>query len=124
MVNLIPLNVKYLAEKYKLSQKEFGELFGLKQAVVSAYIRGVSNPQINTLIQISEYFDVSIDDLIKHDLSNLSEIRVNKSKKEEDCKICDMYERMLEDKERIIRGLERELAALRGLDFPDESQTA
>lgn len=115
MTNHISLNIKHLIVKNKLSQKEFGELFGLKQAVVSAYIREVSNPQLETLIQISNHFEVSIDDLLKSDLSEKSELPVSNYINESDsCKLCEMYERMIEDKDKLIEALERELASKDG----------
>lgn len=124
MKSFIPLNIKFLVEKNKLSQKEFGELFGLQQAVISAYIRGVSNPQIQTLIQISDHFDISIDNLLKRDLSVLPKTEDDVVVNEDECKICALYENMIKDKERIINSLERENAALRGLELPDEGKSA
>lgn len=69
MVNYIGLNIKYLCEKNFLSQKEFGDLFGTGQATINTYIRGRSNPNVETMQKICTHFDISIDDFINTDLS-------------------------------------------------------
>lgn len=68
MKNFIGLNIKYLYEENKLSQNEFGELFDLKKGVVSTYVNGKTNPQIETIQKICEHFQVSIDDFINKNL--------------------------------------------------------
>lgn len=78
MYNFIGVNIKYLCEEHRLSQNEFGELFGLKQNVISAYIRQKANPQVETLQKICDHFNITLDDFVNRSLSILQK---NNSKK-------------------------------------------
>jgi transcriptional regulator with XRE-family HTH domain len=69
MENFIGLNIKTLCFTNKLSQKEFGDLFEIKQSTISTYLAGRSNPQIETIQKICEYFEISMDELINIDLA-------------------------------------------------------
>ncbi|KGO84453.1 hypothetical protein Q763_01545 [Flavobacterium beibuense F44-8] len=69
MKNYIGLNIKYLCDKNFLSQREFGAIFNITQAVVNAYIKGKSNPQIDTIQKICTHFELMIDDFINKDLN-------------------------------------------------------
>lgn len=68
MNNYISLNIKYLLDKEKLTQKEFGDIFGLKQNVISTYIKGSAIPKLETILKICTHFKISIDDFIVKDL--------------------------------------------------------
>lgn len=68
MNNFISLNIKYLCDKNLLSQKEFGNLFGITQAVINTYTSGRSNPSIENIQKICKHFEISIDDFINFDL--------------------------------------------------------
>lgn len=72
MKNYIGLNIKYLCDRNFLSQKDFGNIFGLTQAVVNAYIKEKSNPQVETIQKICKHFELSIDDFLNLDLSTKS----------------------------------------------------
>lgn len=117
----ISLNIKHLIEINKLSQKEFGELFGLKQAVISAYIRKVSNPQLDTLIKISDYFNITIDDLLKRDLSQHPASQTKEVV--HDDHTIKLYEQLLESKDEVITALRKEVARLSGEDNNQVGQT-
>ena len=120
----ISLNVKHLCESNNLTQTDFAELFGLGRSVVSMYIGGKSTPRLDTVIDICKHFNLSIDDFVSRDLSTLPKTQDDNVTEDEDCKMCALYENMLKDKERIINSLERENAALRGIEVPDESKSA
>ncbi|WP_281322749.1 helix-turn-helix transcriptional regulator [Flavobacterium aestivum] len=69
MDNFIGLNIKTLCLLHNLSQKDFGNLFDIKQSTISTYLAGRSNPQIETIQKICEYFKITIDELINIDLA-------------------------------------------------------
>ena len=50
--------------KPKMSQKDFGKLFGLSESAVGMYERNERKPDYEVLQKISEYFSVSTDYLI------------------------------------------------------------
>ena len=47
----------------KLSQEQFAEMVGVTRQAVSRWEMGVSVPNINTLILISEKFDIPVDEM-------------------------------------------------------------
>jgi transcriptional regulator with XRE-family HTH domain len=69
MDNFIGLNIRFLCSKNKLSQKDFGDLFDIKQSTISTYLAGRSNPQVETIQKICEYFKITADEFINIDLA-------------------------------------------------------
>ena len=49
----------------KLSQEQFAEMAGVTRQAVSRWEMGISAPNINTLILISEKFNIPVDELLK-----------------------------------------------------------
>lgn len=66
-------NIKKIRQAKKLSQADFSQLFNLARASVGAYEEGRSEPKIETLIAIANYFSISIDALLTRRLT-ISEI--------------------------------------------------
>jgi transcriptional regulator with XRE-family HTH domain len=63
--------------KYKeFSQQELADGLDLSRSKLNSYERGVQ-PPFDLLIQIAEYFNASIDALIRYDLSILSEYKLS-----------------------------------------------
>ncbi len=56
------LNIR---KKNGLSQEEFAERLGISRQAVSRWEMGISVPSINTIISISDKFDVSLDEMLK-----------------------------------------------------------
>lgn len=53
-----------LRDEAKLTQAQFSEIFGVSQQSVQKWESGVSTPDLEKIVQISKYFDVSLDALI------------------------------------------------------------
>lgn len=68
MKNFISENISYLVKKGKHKQDDFGLLFDLKKGVINQYLLGKSNPKIETIQRICEYFKISIDAFINTSL--------------------------------------------------------
>lgn len=66
-------NLRYLRAKEGLTQREFSERLGLKQATIGAYEEGRATPPLNCLAEVSRLYKVSLDNLINCDLSTLPE---------------------------------------------------
>ena len=62
-------NISYLIDKNRFNQEEFAEILSVSRAVVSSWINGKGNPKYDKLLLISEKFNVSVDNLLKKDLS-------------------------------------------------------
>ncbi len=62
-------NIKKIRGVKSLSQQAFAELFDLKRGTLGAYEEGRSEPKIETIIKIANYFSIQIDDLLTSELT-------------------------------------------------------
>ena len=58
-------NLKELRKEKKLSQQEVAKKLNVGQKTYSNYENGITEPNIETLIQMSKLFNITIDNLIK-----------------------------------------------------------
>ncbi|WP_222845965.1 helix-turn-helix transcriptional regulator, partial [Flavilitoribacter nigricans] len=65
-------NLRALRKARGLSQNEMADLLDVTSGTISNYEQGTSNPDIPKLLYISTFFNVSIDDILKIDLSKSS----------------------------------------------------
>lgn len=61
-------NLKYLRETTGMKQQELSTELGVTQCAVAMWETGKRHPDIDTILAISEFFDVCIDDLVKKEL--------------------------------------------------------
>ena len=82
---IVNKNLKYLRVQQGLTQKQLAEKLGLKQAAIGAYEEERATPPLASLLDIIKIFNVNLDDLVKQDLSKVSEKerRVSSSGKRE-----------------------------------------
>lgn len=62
-------NIKKIRQVKRISQAEFSALFHLARPSIGAYEEGRSEPKIDTIIQIANYFRISIDVLLTRKLT-------------------------------------------------------
>ncbi len=62
-------NIKKIRSVKNLSQQNFADLFDLKRATLGAYEEGRSEPKIENIIKVANYFSISIDHLLTRDLT-------------------------------------------------------
>lgn len=67
-MNYFNSNLNFLKEKNQLSKVEIANKMGVTKQAMTKLFKS-ENPQANTIIAISEIFQVSIDDLLLKDLS-------------------------------------------------------
>lgn len=59
------INLEKLIDKQGISKNEFAKKVGIAPSTISSwYNKGYENISLKTLIKLSEYFDISIDELI------------------------------------------------------------
>ncbi len=68
-MSFIGKNIKKIRSVKKLSQVQFAEIFDLSRTSVGAYEEERAEPKIETIIQIANYFGLSIDVLLTKELS-------------------------------------------------------
>jgi transcriptional regulator with XRE-family HTH domain len=70
---IVNKNLKFLRVQQGLTQKQLAEKLGLKQAAIGAYEEERATPPLASLLDIMKIFNVNLDDLVKQDLSRMSE---------------------------------------------------
>ncbi|MCT4662937.1 MAG: helix-turn-helix domain-containing protein [Tissierellales bacterium] len=60
----LPERIKLLRKEKKLTQSEFGKIFGIAKSTVSMYENGNSSPDDELKIKIADHFNVSVDYLL------------------------------------------------------------
>ncbi len=63
------LNLKKIRQLKRLSQTEFAKIFGMTRATVGAYEEGRAEPRIDKLIEIANYFGLTVDQLVRKRLT-------------------------------------------------------
>lgn len=59
--------INNLRKKNGLSQDDFAELFHVSRQTVSNWENAKSYPDLETILRISDYFNISVDELLKND---------------------------------------------------------
>lgn len=70
---MIGENLKLLRKRKKISQEEIAVELSLTRSSYSGYENGVAEPNIENLIKFSEFFNISLDKLIRRELGKISE---------------------------------------------------
>src|SRR4051812_2770316 len=70
-------NIRFLRERRKMSQEELSTQLALSRNKLQALESGKTvNPSALDMIKFSEYFKVSVDSLLKVDLTKLGELKL------------------------------------------------
>ena len=59
-----PKRLKMLIKERKLTQKQIADALGIPASTFSGYVQGYSEPSLDTLIRLADYFKVSADYLL------------------------------------------------------------
>jgi transcriptional regulator with XRE-family HTH domain len=73
----IGTNIKLLRKRLKMSQEEVAQALSWTRSTYSGYENGVAHPSLEGMVQLSDFYKVSIDVLLKKDFSQLSEKELN-----------------------------------------------
>jgi len=74
-------NIKYLRKRKGRTQDEVAFSLGMKRSTFSGYENEVAQPNIEALMAFSKYYNISIDTLVKIDISTLSEFYLSQLEK-------------------------------------------
>jgi transcriptional regulator with XRE-family HTH domain len=66
-------NIKFLRKRRGRTQDDVAVALNLKRSTLSGYENGVAQPGIEILVAFSRYYNMSIDTMLKIDLTHLSE---------------------------------------------------
>ncbi len=62
-------NIRKIRNAKKISQSVFADLFNLKRGSIGAYEEGRAEAKIDTIIEIADYFQLSLDQLLRKELT-------------------------------------------------------
>ena len=68
MVN-VNENIRFLRKKKGWTQEKFSQKIGIKRSLVGAYEEGRSDPRLNNLLKMCDVFSISLDNILKKDIS-------------------------------------------------------
>lgn len=69
-------NIKLLRTKKGLSQQDLADSLSISRSKLNSYERGVQ-PPFDIQIDIADYFNVTLDGLVRHDLSKLTHFKLS-----------------------------------------------
>lgn len=72
MFNTIGKNIKKLRTENSMKQDVLASILHLRRQTLSSYERGITLPNIFTLIKIADYFNISLDELAGRQELNIS----------------------------------------------------
>lgn len=75
--NFFGQNIKLLRKRRGRTQDDVAVALDMKRPTLSGYENGVAEPGIEVLIAFSDYFKISVDTLLKQDLSALPESQLS-----------------------------------------------
>ena len=74
-------NIKLLRTRRRRSQADLADILQVKRSSLSGYELGTAFPNYETLIRISDFFKVTIDKMLRIDLSRISELQLSELEK-------------------------------------------
>jgi transcriptional regulator with XRE-family HTH domain len=115
-------NIRKIRNAKKISQTAFADLFNLKRGSIGAYEEGRAEAKIDTIIEIAEYFKLTLDQLLRKELT-INEIyhinerskklkQKNNSPKENANLIKKVVEKYPADIEKLVKLLDDRLAKI------------
>lgn len=76
------MKIKEIRERLGLSQRELARNLGLFPQAISRYESGTGEPNIETLIKIADFFNVSIDELVGRETEAVNLKPLDETRKE------------------------------------------
>lgn len=70
-MSLISDNLKFLRKNISLTQEQMAQQIGIKRSLLGAYEEGRADPRISNLLKFAEIFNLSVDQLIGTDLTEV-----------------------------------------------------
>ena len=76
MANIqLAANLRYLRELNKQNQEDTGAVFNITRQAYSNYETMTRTPDLDMLVRIATYYDLTLDQLILQDLQHFPEIK-------------------------------------------------
>lgn len=82
--NYFAKNLIFLCKKLRVTQEQLALQVDKRQSTIGNWKNKVSSPDVEDLIRISQFFDISLDDLVLKDLEHVHLFESDAGKKIED----------------------------------------
>lgn len=83
--------INNLRKQHGLSQDDFVNLFNVSRQTISNWENGKSYPNLEMIIKVSDYFKISIDELLKNDVQTVKKLIMKKRQKRSISYYCQFY---------------------------------
>lgn len=83
--------INNLRKQHGLSQDDFVNLFNVSRQTISNWENGKSYPDLEMIIKVSDYFKISIDELLKNDVQTVKNLIMKKRQKRSISYYCQFY---------------------------------
>ena len=109
--NKLASNIRHLRKQQSLSQEELARILGLNRGNIASYEKGNAEPKICNLLNLSNYYKVSVVDLTRVDLRCPVALKSARSNyqyelKEEDKAILAKYFEQAEELKKVMESVE------------------
>ncbi|MGB1207525.1 MAG: XRE family transcriptional regulator [Chitinophagales bacterium] len=72
-MDIINANIKFIRKQKSMTQQKFADYIGIKRSSLGAYEEGRAKPNYDTVNRISEKFNITLDKLLKSNLSAIAD---------------------------------------------------
>ena len=100
----LPQNIKYLRKSQGITQEELGGHFNLSYTAVGKWERGENAPTAHILVALADFFSVSLDDLVKTDLSARPQVQGKDEGDDVANKLAELEAQVKANHERLMAG--------------------
>lgn len=83
--------INNLRKQHGLSQDDFANLFNVSRQTISNWENSKSYPDLEMIIKVSDYFKISIDELLKNDVQTVKKLIMKKRQKRSILYYCQFY---------------------------------
>lgn len=83
MSNFLPTNLVFLRKRYKVSQTQLALQVKKGQTTIGNWENDVTQPSVEDLLELKQFFIISLDDLLETDLRKIEETRLKEIVKKE-----------------------------------------
>ncbi|MFL2124018.1 LexA family protein [Marinilactibacillus psychrotolerans] len=116
----IGLKIKYYRKEKKMTQTELGEKIGTKKATISNYETGYRAPSQDTLFELADVLEISIDDLFPPTERESIASIYNQLEKPRQQKVYSYAEHQLEEQnKKVLYDIQGQVAAGPAIEYGD-----
>ncbi|GCD79053.1 XRE family transcriptional regulator [Schleiferia thermophila] len=94
-MDILAKNIKVLRKRKRLSQEQLAHEIGITRSAVNSYENQLADPPLVVLVKLADFFRISIDRLLKQDLSTLRESELSALERGEDIEMLSRKLRIL-----------------------------